>query len=134
MRDKLRQMDEMFLDLAIGVLLCGVISMILGMIISRGNWWYLVGDIIGTAAAVGFLIHMTVSIQDAAYMEVHQASRYMVKCSVIRYLAMLLILVLSIKMIDFACFIGVVVGFLGSKISAFLNKPIHKYITSRIMK
>lgn len=134
MRDKLRQMDEMFLDLAIGVLLCGVISMILGMIISRGNWWYLVGDIIGTAAAVGFLIHMTVSIQDAAYMEVNQAGRYMVKCSMIRYFVMLVILVLSIKVVNFTCFIGVVVGFLGSKISAFLNKPIHKYITSKIIK
>lgn len=134
MRDKLRQMDEMFLDLAIGVLLCGVISIILGMIISRGSLWYLLGDIIGTGASIGFLIHMMVSIQNSTYMEVHQAGRYMVKCSMIRYFVMLLILVLSIKMVNLACFIGVVAGFLGSKISAFLNKPIHKYITSKIIE
>ena len=134
MRDKLRQMDEMFLDLIIGVLLCGVISGILGMIITRGNLWYLLGAAVGTTASVGILIHMTVCIQNSLYMEVHQASRYMVKCSMIRYFIMLLILVLSIKAGNLICFIGVVAGFLSSKISAFLNKPIHKYITAKITK
>ena len=32
MRDKLRQLDETYLDLVIGILLCGVLSVILGMI------------------------------------------------------------------------------------------------------
>ena len=31
MRDKLRQLDETYLDLVIGILLCGVLSAILGM-------------------------------------------------------------------------------------------------------
>ena len=37
MRDKLRQLDETYLDLVIGILLCGVLSAILGVIITRGD-------------------------------------------------------------------------------------------------
>ena len=43
MRDKLRQLDETYLDLVIGILLCGVLSAILGMIITRGDLRYLIG-------------------------------------------------------------------------------------------
>ena len=48
MRDKLRQLDETYLDLVIGILLCGVLSAILGMIITRGDLRYLIGAIVGT--------------------------------------------------------------------------------------
>ena len=47
MRDKLRQLDETYLDLVIGILLCGVLSAILGMIITRGDLRYLIGAIVG---------------------------------------------------------------------------------------
>ena len=124
MRNKLRQADEMFLDLLIGIILCGVVFGILGMIITKGNLWYLLGIAAGTGAAAGILIHMMVSIQKAVHM---------VKCSIIRYLAMLLILLLGIKG-DFSCFIGIVIGFLGNKAAAFLQKPIHQYITRKIME
>ena len=133
MKDKLRQIDEMFLDLLIGIILCGVVFGILGMIITKGNLWYLLGIAAGTGAAAGILIHMMVSIQKAVHMDTNQASRYMVKCSIIRYLAMLLILLLGIKG-DFACFIGIVIGFLGNKAAACLQKPTHQYITRKIME
>ena len=52
MRDKLRQLDETYLDLVIGILLCGVLSAILGMIITRGDLRYLIGAIVGTIFAI----------------------------------------------------------------------------------
>ena len=52
MRDKLRQLDETYLDLVIGILLCGVLSAILGMIITRGDLRYLIGAIVGTIFAL----------------------------------------------------------------------------------
>ena len=47
MRDKLRQLDETYLDLMIGILLGGVLSAILGMIITRGDLRYLIGAVVG---------------------------------------------------------------------------------------
>ena len=51
MRDKLRQLDETYLDLMIGILLGGVLSAILGMIITRGDLRYLIGAVVGLIAA-----------------------------------------------------------------------------------
>ena len=133
MRDKLGQLDETFLDLVIGIILCGVVSGILGMIITRGNLWYLLGTFIGAAAAIGMMIHMVVSIQKAVEMDAHQASRYMVKCTIVRYFIMLLILIPGIKL-SFVCFLGIVFGMIGSKFSAFLQRFIHQHITRRILE
>ena len=52
MRDKLRQLDETYLDLMIGILLGGVLSAILGMIITRGDLRYLIGAVVGLIAAL----------------------------------------------------------------------------------
>ncbi len=133
MRDKLRQLDETFLDLVIGILLCGVVSGILGMIITRGDFLYLLGTLIGVLAAIGMMIHMMVSIQRAVEMDAHQAGRYMVKCAVIRYFVMLLILIPGIKL-SFVCFLGIFIGLISSKFSAFLQRFIHQHITRRILE
>ena len=133
MIDKLRQLDETFLDLVIGIFLYGVVSGILGMIITKGNLWFLLGILIGILSAVGMIIHMMVSIQKAVEMDSHDASRYMVKCTMIRYFVMLLIMIPGIKM-DFICFIGIITGILSSKFSALLHRVIHQHLTRRILK
>ena len=104
MRDKLRQLDETYLDLVIGILLCGVLSAILGMIITRGDLRYLIGAIVGTIFAL-----------------------------VIRYVATLVILYVMIKL-SMSAFIAALVGFLSSKFAAFLQKPIHEHITRRVLQ
>ena len=87
MRDKLRQLDETYLDLVIGILLCGVLSAILGMIITRGDLRYLIGAIVGTIFALVMITTMMVSIQKSVQMDTHQASRNMIKSALIRYVA-----------------------------------------------
>ena len=134
MRDKLRQIDETFLDLVIGIILCGVVSGILGMIITKGDFWYLFGTLLGVLAAVGMITHMMISIKRAVEMDAHQASRYMVKCSIIRYFIMLLILIPGIKL-SFTCFFGILIGLISSKIlAAFFKKFIHQHITRKILE
>ena len=105
MRDKLRQLDETYLDLVIGILLCGVLSAILGMIITRGDLRYLIGAIVGTIFAL----------------------------VMIRYVATLVILYVMIKL-SMSAFIAALVGFLSSKFAAFLQKPIHEHITRRVLQ
>ena len=129
MRDKLRQLDETYLDLVIGILLCGVLSAILGMIITRGDLRYLIGAIVGTI----FALAMMVSIQKSVQMDTHQASRNMIKSALIRYVATLVILYVMIKL-SMSAFIAALVGFLSSKFAAFLQKPIHEHITRRVLQ
>ena len=129
MRDKLRQLDETYLDLVIGILLCGVLSAILGMIITRGDLRYLIGAIVGTIFALVMITTMMVSIQ----MDTHQASRNMIKSALIRYVATLVILYVMIKL-SMSAFIAALVGFLSSKFAAFLQKPIHEHITRRVLQ
>ena len=125
MRDKLRQLDETYLDLVIGILLCGVLSAILGMIITRGDLRYLIGAIVGTIFALVMITTMMVSIQKSVQMDTHQASRNMIKSALIRYVATLVILYVMIKL-SMSAFIAALVGFLSSKFAAFLQKPIHE--------
>lgn len=118
MRDKLRQLDETYLDLVIGILLCGVLSAILGMIITRGDLRYLIGAIVGTIFALVMITTMMVSIQKSVQMDTHQASRNMIKSALIRYVATLVILYVMIKL-SMSAFIAALVGFLSSKFAAF---------------
>ena len=111
MRDKLRQLDETYLDLVIGILLCGVLSAILGMIITRGDLRYLIGAIVGTIFALVMITTMMVSIQKSVQMDTHQASRNMIKSALIRYVATLVILYVMIKL-SMSAFIAALVGFL----------------------
>ena len=129
MRDKLRQLDETYLDLVIGILLCGVLSAILGMIITRGD----LGAIVGTIFALVMITTMMVSIQKSVQMDTHQASRNMIKSALIRYVATLVILYVMIKL-SMSAFIAALVGFLSSKFAAFLQKPIHEHITRRVLQ
>ena len=129
MRDKLRQLDETYLDLVIGILLCGVLSAILGMIITRGDLRYLIGAIVGTIFALVMITTMMVSIQKSVQMDTHQASRNMIKSALIRYVATLVMIKLSMS-----AFIAALVGFLSSKFAAFLQKPIHEHITRRVLQ
>lgn len=133
MKKKLRQLDETYLDLVIGILLCGVISAILGMIITKGSFWYLAGAVMGTFLGILTISMMFVNIKKAVEMNSNHASRYMVKFALIRYFALLIILFVMIKL-SFAAFIATLIGVLSSKFSAFLQKPIHNCITSRILK
>ena len=133
MRDKLRQLDETYLDLVIGILLCGVLSAILGMIITRGDLRYLIGAIVGTIFALVMITTMMVSIQKSVQMDTHQASRNMIKSALIRYVATLVILYVMIKL-SMSAFIAALVGFLSSKFAAFLQKPIHKNNVNHIFR
>ena len=133
MRDKLRQLAETYLDLVIGILLCGVLSAILGMIITRGDLRYLIGAIVGTIFALVMITTMMVSIQKSVQMDTHQASRNMIKSALIRYVATLVILYVMIKL-SMSAFIAALVGFLSSKFAAFLQKPIHEHITRRVLQ
>ena len=128
MRDKLRQLDETYLDLVIGILLCGVLSAILGMIITRGDLRYLIGAVVGLIAAWIMITTMMVSIQKSVQMDTHQ-----IKSALIRYVATLVILYVMIKL-SMSAFIAALVGFLSSKFAAFLQKPIHEHITRRVLQ
>lgn len=133
MRDKLRQLDETYLDLVIGILLCGVLSAILGMIITRGDLRYLIGAVVGLIAAWTMITTMMVSIQKSVMMYTNQASRHMIISALIRYVVTLVILYVMIKL-SMSAFIAALVGLLSSKFAAFLQKPVHEHITKKILQ
>ena len=133
MRDKLRQLDETYLDLVIGILLCGVLSAILGMIITRGDLRYLIGAVVGLIAAWIMITTMMVSLQKSVQMDTHQASRHMIVSALIRYVVTLVVLYVMIKL-SMSAFIAALVGFLSSKFAAFLQKPVHEHITKKILQ
>jgi hypothetical protein len=132
MRDKLRQLDETYLDMIIGILLCGVVFAILGMIITGGEILYLLGVGIGTLAAMGLITNMLVTIRKAMEMNPEDARKYMIKCTLIRYIVMLFVLIPGIKL-DFCCFIGIMAGIMSSKFAAFFQRFIHQHITQKLI-
>ena len=133
MKRKLREMNETLLDLVIGVIIFGVVAGILGMIITKGNIWYLVGVIAGVCVSVGISFHMLYSIEGALDMDPKTANGYMMKRALFRFFVMAVTAVIAMK-IHFSCFLGVIVALLGIKVSALMQRFTNHYITKKIIK
>lgn len=132
-KKRLKAMNETLLDLVIGILIFGVAVGILGMIITKGNFCYLLGVLIGVCVSIGISFHMLYSIDGALDMDPKTANRYMMKRALVRFLVMAVTAVIAIK-IHFLCFLGAVIALMGIKVAALMQRFTNYYITKKIIK
>ena len=131
-KDKLKKLNETLLDLLIGIVLFDVLVGFLGILITRGNPYLLLGTIAGTIEAILFSFMMLYFIDGALDMNEKAARAYVLKGSLLRYGIMVVTGLIAIR-IQNLCFAGFVLALMGIKVAAYLQPFINLYITKKFV-
>lgn len=130
-RKKLSKLNETLLDLIIGIIFVDVIVAVLGIIITKGNIFFLFGAAIGMIGAIIFSSMILYYIEGALDMKEKSARTYILRGLMLRSLIVILIGIVAVK-ISVSCLIGFIIALMGIKISAFMQPVINRWITKKI--
>ncbi len=126
------KMSQTCKQLTVGVIVIDTIIMIIGGIIAgltSGVWLqFVLGVLLGGSFSVVLARHMDSSIDNALDMEEERATKYLRNRTIIRYVLMLLVLVLTLTVPQVFNVIGVLLGILALKFSAYAQPLTSKYI------
>lgn len=121
------QRNVTVVDLAVGIIIFGIICEIVGMFIVERKLYYSFGLWIGVLSAIGMAIHMNYSIGIFLTYDEKNAIALSRKYSMLRYAGVAVIL--GILMItNFANPISAFVGLMGLKIAAYMQPLVHKAV------
>lgn len=124
-----RKIDPTLFELCLGILIYGVIFEIALLIFTDGLA-YSIGLWIGVLLAVAGAFHMWWSLDRGLDMPEKEAVKSMGAQNIIRYV--ILVIVMGILMCtDFANPILAFCGYMGMKVSAYLNPVIHKLLAGK---
>lgn len=119
--------DKVLKELYIGIVLSGLFFMLVGIIFVRPAWMYALGIIVGMAGACFQAYHMYDTLDRGLELRSDKAKSFVTIRSIFR-LGICLVLMAIAIMIHWAAFVGVAIGLICLKFSAFLNPFITKYI------
>ncbi len=115
------------LELYAGIILCGVIMLVVGIIFARPMWKYLVGIILGVAGAMFQLYNMYDTIDRALSVDEGRARGYMTSKSMLRLILSAVLMIIA-YFIGLPAFAGVILGLFSLKISALINPLVKKFM------
>lgn len=124
---------ETFWELVIGIIIIMIVSCISGGIIADKKLSFILGNILGSVVAVILAGHMYKTISVAVELSSGDAEKYTRKKAMIRSMVMVLAVVIALSFPEIFNLIGVILGVLGLKFSAFLQPLTQKYIFTKIM-
>ena len=126
-------MSETCKQLMVGIIAICVIVMIVGGIIAyqlTGHWGnFVLGVLLGGIVAMTLAKHMDYSIQSAMDLDSDGATNYTRKMSMLRYVGMIIAIVLALTFPSVFNIIGVLLGILALKFSAYAQPFTSKYIS-----
>lgn len=115
------------LELYVGIIVCSLILLGVGLIFLRPMWMYLVGVIIGAAVAMFQLYNMYDTIERALSVDESKARGYMTSKSMLRLILSAVVMIIA-YFIGFMAFVGAIVGLFSLKLSALINPLVKKYL------
>lgn len=116
---------RVLMQLYIGIGIYFAVFGVLGVIFMRPIWLFILSLFVGCAAACFIAYNMYDVLDRALELETGKAKSFVTVRSMIR-LGVCLVLMAAGIMVDWVSFVGVTVGLLGLKVSAFLNPLIRK--------
>ncbi len=116
---------RVLMQLYIGIGIYFAVFGILGIIFMRPIWLFILSLFVGCAAACFIAYNMYDVLDRALELESGKAKSFVTVRSMIR-LGICLVLMAAGIMVDWVSFVGVTVGLLGLKVSAFMNPLIRK--------
>ena len=115
--------NETLFDLIFGCIVYSIVFEAIGLLVVENKESYSLGLLLGTAVAIGLSVSMYKSLNNCLVMTEHQARRNMVFSTLLRAVVILL-----------AAWIGIIIGILGLKISAYFHAYTNVYITKKLYK
>ncbi|MCI9313832.1 MAG: hypothetical protein HFI57_02450 [Lachnospiraceae bacterium] len=126
-----KKIDPTLFDLCLGILLYGIVFQVILLCFSR-QASYSLGLWIGVALAEAGAVHMWWSLDRGMEQAAKQAAKTVGANNLIRYFVLVVVMFVLIYT-DFANPIFMFCGYMGMKISAYLNPWLHK-ISVRLFK
>lgn len=123
--------SEALIDLILGILIFGILVMLVGVFAAPDRWMFVIGVLLGTASSVARAIHMAVTLDIQLDYGEKDAMAYAAKNYAIRYIFIIIVMVLSVKL-GTSGMVGTIIGIFLMKPAAVLSPQIHKYIYTRI--
>lgn len=116
---------RVLMQLYIGIGIYFAVFGVLGVIFMRPIWLFILSLFVGCAAACFIAYNMYDVLDRALELETGKAKSFVTVRSMIR-LGVCLVLMAAGIMVDWVSFVGVTVGLLGLKVSAFMNPLVRK--------
>ena len=126
-----KKIDPTLFDLCVGIILYGIVFQLVLLVFSRKTT-YSLGLWIGVVLAVAGAIHMWWSRDKGMDQASKQAAKTIGTNNLIRYFVLVVVMFVLIYT-DFANPIFMFCGYMGMKVSAYLNPWLHK-IRSKVIK
>ncbi|MBO5474673.1 MAG: ATP synthase subunit I [Lachnospiraceae bacterium] len=126
-----KKIDPTLFDLCLGIVLYGVVFEIILLCISRKPS-YSIGLWIGVILAVAGSVHMWWSLNRSLDMASKDAGKTVGTNNLVRYFVIVLV-ILALIYTDFANPIFAFCGYMGMKVSAYLN-PVIRRISEKVFK
>lgn len=126
-----KKIDPTLFDLCLGIFLYGIVFQVILLFFSRKTA-YSLGLWIGVALAIAGAVHMWWSIDRGMDQAAKQAARTVGANNLIRYLVLVVVMFVLIYT-DFANPIFMFCGYMGMKVSAYLNPWLSK-IRTKVFK
>lgn len=127
-----RKIDSTLFELCLGIFLYGVVFEMILLVFSR-NMSYSLGLWIGVILAMTGAVHMWWSLDRGLDMSVKDAVKSMGVNNIIRYLVLVIVMMVLIYT-KFANPMFAFCGYMGMKLSAYLNPLIHRMCTKKTSK
>ena len=120
-------------ELITGIIFCFILFL-LGNIIAANRLAYTLGLLIGCLTAILMSSHMYRSLEQAMLYDEETAAKKVQKGTILRYVLMLAGLVAALVLPEYISVIGVALGVLSLKFSAYLQPLTHKIFKNFINK
>ena len=114
-------------ELIIGIFIC-ILFLMLGNLLVENHFSYTIGLILGGIVSAGMSFHMYSSLQKAVLYDKENARKKIQIGSLIRMVFMIIALVVAVILPQYISFIGVALGILSLKFSAYLQPLTHKVL------
>lgn len=123
--------NEALVDLILGILMLGVLVILVGLIAVPDSLQFVLGAVMGTVSSVIRAIHMAVTLERQMDYGEKDARAYAARNYMIRYLLLIVVLLVSVKL-GTAGMAGTVIGIFLMKPAAVLSPLTHRYVYTRI--
>lgn len=130
----IKNKNETLRDLIVGVCIISIIFALIGAIFVQNKLSFVLGVLLGGVIAFFLAIHLNYTIGVALDYEPEQAVKYTRFMSFVRLLVMIGAVALALSFPKVFHTVGVLLGMLSLKISAYCRPLIYKYITNNIEK
>lgn len=122
------------IEMLLGIIISTTVLMLIGSLIVQKKAPFALGILFGGAVAVIVLIQLYYSLNKTLELDVESAKSYSVRHAILRLMIMGAALVVGIVFYHALDILGILLGLLSLKFSAFLQPVIHKLIAQKYLQ